>query len=105
MHDRPSLALHISMLGPWKLQVAGESVPNSAWKSKKALSVFRYLLAYREHKVHKDTLINVFWPDEDPEDATGSLHTTIYFLRRMLQPVREAYKGPSFVRYTNGMYW
>lgn len=101
----PSPALRVCMLGPWQLNVAGKSVPTSSWKSKKALSVFRYLLVHRHSKVHKDTLLNLFWPNDDPKDAAGSLHTTIYFLRRVIQPARGAYEGTSFVQYTSGMYW
>lgn len=105
MHDRSTPKLQISLLGPWRMEVAGHPVPNSAWKSKKALSLFRYLITHRQQKTHKDVLLNLFWPDEDPEDASGRLHTTVYFVRRMIQPDRSAHDGASYIRFGDGMYW
>ena len=35
MDGPPAFALEIFMLGPWQMKVAGEVVPNKAWKSKR----------------------------------------------------------------------
>lgn len=98
-------ALRAYLLGPLRLYVNGEEVPERRWKSKKALTLFLYLLTRRGTKVHREVILELLWPEEDPESAAGKLHPTLYMLRRTLQPDLQAYEESAYVRSAHGNYW
>ncbi|KAB8139356.1 response regulator [Gracilibacillus oryzae] len=55
------------------------------WRTKKALELFAYLLHHRNRFVSKDSLIEMFWSDFDPEKTNQQLYTTIYHIRNSLK--------------------
>jgi DNA-binding SARP family transcriptional activator len=55
------------------------------WLSRKALSIFKYLILAHPAPVVKEVLMETFWPDSDPEAARRNLHQAIYTLRQILR--------------------
>ena len=79
--------LMIKMLGPFELVRGEEKIPRESWKSKKALSLLKYLAAHRGRgMMPKDVLIELFWPNSDPESALRSLNVALTALRKTLEP-------------------
>lgn len=98
--------LRICMLGSFELEVNGKAVPTTAWKSKKALTLFRYLAARRGEKIPKDKLIDMLWPEtEFHVSMEQNLHTCVYFARRVIEPDIKPYGPSEFLVYSNGLYW
>jgi two-component SAPR family response regulator len=81
--ERMSSPLKICCLGPFQVYLNGQ--PISEWSSLKARSIFKYLVAHPETPISKDVLMDVFWPDADPEGARHSLHQAIYSLKKILK--------------------
>ena len=100
------LKLRVCMLGSFYLEVNGKGVPATAWKSKKALNLFRYLVARRGEKVPKDKLIELLWPETEFDvSMEQNLHTCVYFARRVIEPDLQPYGRSEFIAYSNGLYW
>lgn len=57
----------------------------SDWNGLKGLSIFKYMIAQRGRPVARDKLMEVVWPDAEPEAMRRNLHQAIYSLRRVLQ--------------------
>lgn len=55
------------------------------WLGHKSKSIFKYMLIHQDHPIHCEILMDVFWPDVDPEAARRNLHQAIYLLRQTLQ--------------------
>lgn len=55
------------------------------WKGLKGLTILKYLVAQGGVPVPKDVLMEVLWPDGDPEAARRNLHQAIYSLRQTLR--------------------
>ena len=55
------------------------------WNGLRGKSIFKYLLAHRDSPIPKDILMDLFWPDAQPEAARRNLHQAIYSLRRTLR--------------------
>ncbi|MBI1880151.1 MAG: winged helix-turn-helix domain-containing protein [Chloroflexi bacterium] len=55
------------------------------WISYKSRSIFKYLLTHRERPIHREILMELFWPEADPEFARRNLHQAIFNLRQTLQ--------------------
>lgn len=96
--------MKVYLLGSLEIEVDGHKLPIDTWKSKKALRLFKYLIAQRGKRVPKDLILDTFWPDTDESRANNSLHSTVYLLRRSLgansKPTQD-----SFIRTADGLYW
>jgi DNA-binding SARP family transcriptional activator len=58
------------------------------WEGQKAKCILKYLVANHGTPVIKDVLMDVFWPDADPEAARRNLHQAVYSLRRTFRQKR-----------------
>jgi DNA-binding SARP family transcriptional activator len=79
-----SPALTVWTLGPLRLARDGEAIPPTAWHRLKARTLFAYLLCARPRRVHKEVLIDLLWPDAEPNRGAHALQVTLSDLRRTL---------------------
>jgi DNA-binding SARP family transcriptional activator len=78
-----STSLKICCLGPFRVYLNGQLI--SEWSSLKARSIFKYLVAHADAPTTSDTLMDIFWPDAEPDGARHSLHQAIHSLRKTLK--------------------
>jgi len=62
------------------------------WRTNKAQELFLYLLQHREQLVCKSLLIDLLWPEYDPDKAYAQLYTTVYHVRKKLEPYSAYFK-------------
>jgi DNA-binding SARP family transcriptional activator len=74
--------LSVYCLIPFRVILDGQII--DLWPSKKAQLVFKYLLTHRSKLVPKEVLMDIFWPEAEPEAARRNLHQAIYSLRQTL---------------------
>lgn len=55
------------------------------WRTTKAQELFLYLLQNRGHLVRKSALIELLWPEYEPNKAYSQLYTTVYHIRKTLE--------------------
>lgn len=79
--EAPALAIHL--LG--RFQVYHRQQLVEKWPGNKCKAIFKYLLIHRQRPVHREILMDLFWPEVDPEPARRSLYQAIYMLRQTLQ--------------------
>lgn len=77
----PTLAVYC--FGSFKVFDNGHIV--DSWNGNKCKSLFKYLVTHREQPIHREILMDLFWPDEDPEAARRNLYQAIYMMRQALQ--------------------
>lgn len=82
-HANPTLVVHD--LGRLQLQVAHRLVPLSQSR-RKAASLMAFLASRASHSATRDQVLEAMWPKQVPEGATNSLHQTLFFLRRDIDP-------------------
>jgi DNA-binding SARP family transcriptional activator len=75
--------LHAVCLAPFELRLHGTSIPLGSNRNGQA--ILRYLVAQPNHQASNDTLMDLFWPDDDNDVALHKLHVTISNLRHSLQ--------------------
>ncbi|HET9521367.1 MAG TPA: BTAD domain-containing putative transcriptional regulator, partial [Candidatus Limnocylindrales bacterium] len=78
--------LRIQSLGRFRLIRDGETVPTSAWQSKKARDLFKILVSRRGRPTTRDTFFELLWPDEDPEPLGNRLSVALATVRSVLDP-------------------
>jgi DNA-binding SARP family transcriptional activator len=77
----PSFVIYF--LGSFKVYKNDRLIEN--WLGNKSKQIFKYLVNHRQLPVHRDILVDLFWPDVDPEVARRNLYQAIYSLRLALQ--------------------
>lgn len=88
-------SLRIEMLGSLRVFVNGREILPEAWKRRKALDIFSYLVAQRGRAVPRARLIDTYWPESDADAAHDSLRVTITAIRKAIGDV---------IRYENNAY-
>jgi DNA-binding SARP family transcriptional activator len=80
--DLIPVAVH--MLGTFSLNVQDLKLklPPS-----RGLSVLKYLLLHHKKKVAREVLMDVFWPDAEPDTARNSLNVAMHSLRKALRTI------------------
>ncbi|MCK1820553.1 winged helix-turn-helix domain-containing protein [Streptomyces sp. XM83C] len=76
--------VRIRLLGGFGVTVAGRPVPAGAWRLRKARTVLKLLCLSPGHRMHRDQLYDVLWPDHERAAAANNLHQVLHALRRAL---------------------
>jgi predicted ATPase/DNA-binding SARP family transcriptional activator len=75
---------HITLLGGLRAEQDGKSV--TRFRTRKTASLLA-TLAYHADRIHpRDELVELLWPDDDPDAARASLRTALNSLRKQLEP-------------------
>jgi PAS domain S-box-containing protein len=83
----PVPPLKIRLLGPVMVQrYDGSIVAEDFQKRAKVRALFSLLALHRSQGVRRDKLLAMFWPNIDRHAGLHNLNTTIYYLRRSLEP-------------------
>jgi two-component SAPR family response regulator len=57
------------------------------WKTRKAKSLFIYLILNQGKSIQKDSLIETFWKEKGLKEAQHNLHDHIFFIRKILKEI------------------
>ncbi len=77
--------LRIASLGGFVVTRGGDSVPRSAFGRERARGILAALLC-AGRPVHREELLEWFWPDLSPDRALRVFHVALHELRRALEP-------------------
>lgn len=102
VEDRTETAvphLVIYCLGPFR--AFQDDQPIDKWTGSKGKLIFKYMLANREQSIAKEILMDLFWPDADPDAARNNLNVAIYGLR---QTLRNSYQDFSHLLFEDNFY-
>jgi DNA-binding SARP family transcriptional activator len=75
------------------------------WQSLKAKSLIKYLVSHKNRPVPREALIEMLWPECDPESGNNNLKSTVYALRQMFSKLDpSATQNTPVVLYSDGAY-
>lgn len=84
--EQRAAAVRVKTLGGFSVSVGGVPVPNSSWQSRVAREVLAMLVAARGIPIHRETLIDRLWPDEELDKASNRLSVALSTIRSVLDP-------------------
>jgi DNA-binding SARP family transcriptional activator len=79
-------ALELRLLGGFSVRVGSRSVQEGDWRLRKSKSLMKLLALAPGHRLHREQVMDLLWPDLDPESAANSLNKALYAARRALEP-------------------
>jgi DNA-binding SARP family transcriptional activator len=79
-------ALEIYLLGGFRVRLAKRDIHDRDWRLRKAQNLVKLLALAPAHRLQREQVTELLWPDLHPEAATNNLHKAIYVARRALEP-------------------
>src|SRR5262245_49198991 len=76
--------LRICVLGGFRVEIAGRPVAEDAWRRSGAAALVKLLAVTPGHRMHREQLIDVLWPELDPAAGIRRLSKALHFARRAL---------------------
>ena len=74
----------ITLFGGFAAAVDGEPVADRAWRLKKARELVKLLALARDHRLHREQVMDVLWRELAPAAAANNLHQAVHVARRAL---------------------
>src|SRR5215204_114777 len=84
--DGEAKAVRIRMLGGFRVWVGDRILPQNTWRLRKAASLVKLLALFREHRLHREQVMEALWPVRDKKAASNNLRRTLHSARRALDP-------------------
>ena len=78
--------LRIELLGGFRVACGARAVPAAAWRRRKAAALVKLLALAPGHRLHREQVYELLWPEFDPDAAANNLHRTLHAARRALEP-------------------
>lgn len=80
--------LRIQTLGGFRVWINDHEPPPTAWTREKALHLFQLLITLRRKRPHKEQIVDILWPNLDPETGDRDFRVALNALQNALEPDR-----------------
>jgi predicted ATPase/DNA-binding SARP family transcriptional activator/DNA-binding CsgD family transcriptional regulator len=78
--------VRVWLLGRFEVSVGSRSIGEDGWRLRKAASLVKLLALAPGHRLHREQILDLLWPDLKPLSAANNLHQTLHVARRTLEP-------------------
>ena len=82
--------MRISLLGRFCVSVGPRAIEDDGWRLRKAKSIVKLLALAPGHRLHREQVLSLLWPDLQPDAAANNLHQAMHMARRALGPAASA---------------
>jgi len=83
--EKPGAVLTIRLLGGFQVQIGSRALPDEVWRLSKARSLLKLLALSPSHRLPREQVVDLLWPDLSPDAAANNLHQTLYGARRAMR--------------------
>jgi DNA-binding SARP family transcriptional activator len=86
-------ALRIELLGDFRVAAGEREVPAEEWRRSKAAGLVKLLALAPAHRLHRERVVDVLWPELGPEAAGANLRKALHYARHAIEPAEIASIG------------
>jgi predicted ATPase/DNA-binding SARP family transcriptional activator/DNA-binding CsgD family transcriptional regulator len=79
-------AVRIRLLGGFQVSVGARTIEEDSWRLRKAASLVKLLALAPNHRLHREQVMDLLWPELDSDAALNNLHHALHIARRTLEP-------------------
>ena len=90
-HRAPGL--HIELLGGFRITVGSTVIEENDWRLRKARNLVKLLALAPSHRLHREQVTELLWPDLEPGAADNNLRYALHVARRTLANVAPGGRG------------
>ena len=91
--------LELKTLGSLRIFTGGAEVTSVNWRTTKTRDLLAFLV-HQRNPVSKEVILEELWPDNEFEKSQGLFHTSLYYLRQILEKIGY----PDLIIYQNKHY-
>ena len=91
-------SMRLDVLGALRVAVGQQEVPRASLSRRSARDLLAYLSVAREHRVRKEEVIEVLWPDSSADSASNKLYMALHALRSCVEPDKRNRTREGFIR-------
>jgi DNA-binding SARP family transcriptional activator len=78
------LRVEIQLLGGFSVAIDGVAVQPGPWRRDRAAALVKLLAVTPQHRLHREQIMGLFWPDADSEAAGAALRKAVHYARKAL---------------------
>ena len=75
-------AVRIGLLGGFRVSVGSMTIEEGAWRLRKAASLVKLLAMAKGHRLHRERVMDLLWPELGTKAASNNLRQTLHIVRR-----------------------
>src|SRR5215212_8933096 len=80
----PPEAMRIRLLGDFEVSVGPRTINDASWRLRKAASLVKLLALAEGHRLHREQVMDLLWPDHAKKDASNNLRGALHAARRTI---------------------
>ncbi len=96
--EASKIKLDAYLLGQFRLSI--NDYPIEQFPAGRSRTIFKYILLHCDQNIHREVLMDTFWPNAGPDTARNSLNVAIHSLRQTFQAVTRL----PIILFKNGAY-
>lgn len=100
-HNRPP-PIRAALLGRVRISVGERLIIDEAWSLRSARSLLLLLLITHGHAMPKERVLDILWPEADPEVSRNALYKALHLLRRVLEPDLASARESAYIETRGG---
>jgi predicted ATPase/DNA-binding SARP family transcriptional activator/DNA-binding CsgD family transcriptional regulator len=78
--------VRVWLLGGFRVSVGSGTIPQDAWRLRKAATLVKLLALTPGHRLHREQAMDLLWPDSGRKTASNSLRNTLHTARKIFDP-------------------
>ncbi|MEW5956564.1 MAG: BTAD domain-containing putative transcriptional regulator [Chloroflexota bacterium] len=82
----PGYQLRVQTLGAFRVWRGAQEITLPEWRREKTRYLFQFLLTYRQSLLDRDQIIEMLWPEVDPDVGRRDFKVALSTLLRVLEP-------------------
>src|SRR4051794_37851919 len=79
-------AVRVWMLGGFRVSVGSRTIPQDAWRLRKAAALVKLLVLAPGYRMHREQAMDLLWPEASRRAASNNLRSTLHTARNVLDP-------------------
>ena len=95
---RHAVRIYIRSLGLLAIHRGAWNAAPSVVSKRRLALLLGLLLTHRDGSVPRDRIVDLLWPEADPDAAVNSLNQTVFQLRRLLDPAYRDRESPAYIQ-------
>jgi predicted ATPase/DNA-binding SARP family transcriptional activator len=89
--------IRAALLGETRISVGTRWITDEDWPRRNARNLLLLLLATPGHRLPRDRVLDLLWPETEPKRATNALYVALHGLRRVLEPNLDTGRSSAYI--------
>lgn len=100
----PGYQLQVQTLGAFRVWRGSDEIGSDEWRREKTRQLFQLLVTHRQTMLDRDQIIELLWPQLDPEPSQRDFKVALSTLSRVLEPERKRNAPSAYILREGSLY-